>query len=94
MKYIKQFETYDGLIYKVGDYVLFNGHNGTLDNLLSKIIIVNNNEIRSYDYVIESIIKDNKFDKDVIWQEEISRKLTEEEILKYDMIKNSNKYNL
>jgi len=85
--------THDYLSYKVGDYVLCNWKYNKLSKIISVINI--DNKKRSYDYFIEYLIDDTKlFKKDMIGEEQIERKMTEDEIFKYDMIQNSNKYNL
>jgi len=93
MKYLKKFENerYGALYYNVGDYVLGNWKY----NKLSKIILDNNKNYRSYDYIVESLIEDTEtFEKDMIDEEQIERKLTSKEIEKFDLIKDTKKYNL
>ena len=91
MKHIKLFENYDELTYKTGDYVLCNWKY----NKLSKIIFANTNDPRTYDYLVESLIESTGlFEIDMIDEEQIERKLNTEEILKFDIMKNTEKYNI
>jgi hypothetical protein len=87
--YRKKFHNHDK--YEIGDYVLLNDDpkNKWMIDIECEIIKIENDS-----YQISSFYKNGKCAILWIHNDEISRKMTSEEIEKYEIKKNSEKYNL
>ena len=93
MKYLKTFEN-KNLKYKQDDYVYIVGY-PEFDNLAKVYMVNSKSKNRSWDYLVSGY--DNTQEKILrtyVDQDDIERRLTDDEILEYDSRINADKYNL
>jgi len=96
MKYIKTFEDSQSEVkYKIGDYVILSESDWMVKPFVKILDHWWNDEANMDDYEAEAILdEDSGIGKVIICDDDIERKMTPEEIEKFELEKSAQKYNL